>query len=379
MAEDFAYLLSRQVVSSLALSSGYMRAESQCLDVLADVMRQHITSIGNIAQENATSSGRTLVNVVDILQALEDTQGHGGQGDCWNNLRTFIFKNPTNIEDPVQRLDGFPLEIPSFPVSRSTVKGRNEGEGIIFDNDYVNMNINKTSIINLEKQLSQLRQNEKRKGGPSSLLSTTTATITEAPATADNSQHIHSSNDSKSNNINMGNISAQFSGDKDKKTGTVLQKPNKPSYIPSFLPDFPPDHCCQYSLSTTTKKEGLIEAYEKDMETKKNIERTILRTKEIEERFKESQNKKQAESETTVAIDGEEQVHNHGSNTSLSGQKRKLDNTESSLQQGLDKERRMETSDYIKEKEGETSNSDDKNGRKRIKLISAKQSREQFK
>ena len=363
MAEDFAYLLTRQVVACLALSSGYHRAESPTLDILSDVIRSSIRSLGTIAKENATLSGRSLVNSLDILQAIEEM--NTPQKVDWKSLQNFTFKNATNIRDPIQRIDEFPLEIPSFPIqgntnviSKNFKDGRNSNNneedfsGIIIEDDYINININKNSIYQLERQLAQLRKrNEKQK----------------------EIHHINNSANSTHDGSSIGKQSMMIN--RITGGGSIVPKSKKPSYIPSFLPDFPPDHCCHSSFPEMNKQEGLVEEYAKDLEANKNIERTVLRTKEIEEQFIENQNRKQ-EKEERLTMDTERNTQEN--NTFLTGQKRKLEN--STVERNIEEVSTGErvTQQASNEKKGDDSGASGGVGRKRIKLISSKQSREQF-
>jgi histone H3/H4 len=67
----YAKELSKQSIARACAALGIKHIRSECVDALADIVRNHVRTIAIASRENAEQSGRAYAGIQDIIRALE--------------------------------------------------------------------------------------------------------------------------------------------------------------------------------------------------------------------------------------------------------------------------------------------------------------------
>ena len=70
MAEDYARELMKRSVARSCVALGIKTAQSEVIDVMADVVKHYIESIGHSTIEHAESTGRVNPGIQDLLNVI---------------------------------------------------------------------------------------------------------------------------------------------------------------------------------------------------------------------------------------------------------------------------------------------------------------------
>mmetsp|Transcript_21360 Transcript_21360/g.48178 ORF Transcript_21360/g.48178 Transcript_21360/m.48178 type:complete len:249 (-) Transcript_21360:383-1129(-) len=126
---EFKRRVTAQGCAHVCLAVGCTRAFPSVLEVLADVTRDYVATIGSHSRTLAEAGGRSEVTAIDVLSVLKHM---GPEAQQWKDLQHFAFS-----DEPWQQ--PFNTEIPRLPVRRrrrahfaSTAEGDEatiEGEG----------------------------------------------------------------------------------------------------------------------------------------------------------------------------------------------------------------------------------------------------------
>mmetsp|Transcript_14107 Transcript_14107/g.18494 ORF Transcript_14107/g.18494 Transcript_14107/m.18494 type:complete len:322 (-) Transcript_14107:226-1191(-) len=119
MADNFAQAVLSKSVAHVAIAVGAEKAQKSVLTCLSDIAKRYIQTIGNFATERAELSGRTEVNLFDVLATFRDLPNESVE---WRDLRNFAFKDVKKADtiDGTNWYQPFPQgeDLPIFPAER---------------------------------------------------------------------------------------------------------------------------------------------------------------------------------------------------------------------------------------------------------------------
>lgn len=72
MENAYAKEITKQAVARACAAFGFTRASSECIDVLADVVRHYIRSVAVSTRDEVESSGRVCAGVQDVIKVLNN-------------------------------------------------------------------------------------------------------------------------------------------------------------------------------------------------------------------------------------------------------------------------------------------------------------------
>jgi histone H3/H4 len=71
MDNSYAREITRQAVARACTAFNFKKANSDCIDVLADVIKYYIRTVAVAARDEAENSGRVCAGIQDVLKVLD--------------------------------------------------------------------------------------------------------------------------------------------------------------------------------------------------------------------------------------------------------------------------------------------------------------------
>ena len=72
MDNDYSKEILKQSVARACAALGMKQARYECVEILADVLRNFIAAVANTAHENAELAGRACAGIHDVMPAVEN-------------------------------------------------------------------------------------------------------------------------------------------------------------------------------------------------------------------------------------------------------------------------------------------------------------------
>ena len=124
------------IIICYSLAIGFKNAESASINVLSDVIKQYIETLGDTAHRQAELAHRSFAGIQDCVTALETIRtGPSNSRTHWNDLQAFAFGKNATSSTQMGWYQPFPVEIEKFPSNSVDSSFQRSADYSFLDND----------------------------------------------------------------------------------------------------------------------------------------------------------------------------------------------------------------------------------------------------
>ncbi len=71
MENEYAKEITKQAVARACAAFNFKNANSDCIDILADIIKNYIRTVSVAARDEAENAGRVCVGIQDVIKVLD--------------------------------------------------------------------------------------------------------------------------------------------------------------------------------------------------------------------------------------------------------------------------------------------------------------------